>query len=236
MINAGRTPSSATLKVLQFFWRGQSIRGRVLLRGTPPPEKVIVMDATCSALQPAPITTRHYVVGEGGALADVFVYIKAGVSPVTAPTSGVPPFLDQINCEYQPYVIGVQAGQALNVRNSDPVLHNVHVLPKVAGNRERNIAQATKGTATRMTFDKPEVFVQFKCDVHPWMFAYVGAVDHPWFAVTDRQGNFSLPSGLPSGQYTLSAVHRKAGEQTQEITVGADGTATATFTFEVPAP
>ena len=213
-----------------------SVTGRVLLRGTPPPEKAIVLDAACAALQPAPITTRHYVVGEGGGLADVFVYVKAGAPSVAAPTSGTLPLLDQVNCEYQPYIIGVQAGQGLNVRNSDGLLHNVHVLAKAPGNRERNIGQPVKGMVSRLVFDKPEVFVQFKCDVHPWMFAYVGVVDHPWFAVTDRSGSFALPSGLPAGQYTLAAVHRKLGEQTQTITVGANGSAPVMFTLEVPGP
>ncbi len=215
---------------------GASVTGRVLLRGTPPPEKVIVMDAACAALQPAPITTRHYVTGPGGGLADVFVYVKAGAPSVAAATDGASPLLDQINCEYQPYVIGVQAGQTLNVRNSDALLHNVHVLARAPGNRERNIGQPVKGMVTRLVFDKPEVFVQFKCDVHPWMFAYVGVVEHPWFAVTDGNGSFALPSGLPPGQYTLAAVHRKLGEQTQTVTVGASGSAPVTFTLEVPGP
>jgi hypothetical protein len=213
-----------------------SIAGRVFLRGTPPPEKAITMDAACAALQPAPMTTRHYVVGEDGALADVFVYIKTGVSPTPAPTRSIPPLLDQVNCEYQQYVIGVQTGQTLNVRNSDNLLHNVHVLPIVPRNRERNIGQPVKGMVTRLTFEKPEIFVQFKCDVHPWMFAYVGVMEHPWFAVTDKQGNFALAPELAPGQYTVCAVHRKAGEQVQTITVGSSGRASATFTLEIPAP
>jgi hypothetical protein len=80
------------------------------------------------------------------------------------------------------------------------------------------------------------VLVQFKCDVHPWMFAYVGVVEHPWFAVTDGNGAFALPPGLPPGRYTLAAVHRKLGEQTQTITVGAGGTEPVEFLLEVPTP
>ena len=105
---------------------GASVTGRVLLRGTPPPERVIVMDAACAALQPAPITTRHYVTGPGGTLADVFVYVKQGAEAQPVSPSASTPLLDQVNCEYLPYVIGVQAGQVLKVRNSDPVLHNIH--------------------------------------------------------------------------------------------------------------
>ena len=215
---------------------GASVMGRVLLHGTPPPEKVVTLDAMCGRLHPTPMTTRHYVTGPGGTLADVLVYVKAG-----APSAGVPaglptPLLDQVNCEYVPYVIGVQAGQKLVVRNSDPALHNVHTLPKVPGNRERNIGQPVKGSQTEFMFEKPEIFVQLKCDVHPWMFAYIGVVDSPWFAVTDGNGSFTLPSGLPPGQYTLAAVHRKLGEQTQTILVGANGSEPVTFTLEVPEP
>lgn len=213
---------------------GASVTGRVLLRGTPPPEKAVTLDAACGRLHPAPMTTRHYVTGPGSTLADVFVYVKQGAEPQPVSQTLPAPLLDQVNCEYVPYVIGVQAGQKLKVRNSDPLLHNVHSLPKVPGGRERNVGQPVKGQVSDFVFEKPEIFVQFKCDVHPWMFAYVGVVEHPWFAVTDANGSFTLPSGLPPGQYTLAAVHRRLGEQTQTITVGANGTEPVTFTLEVP--
>jgi len=211
---------------------GPAVTGRVTLRGTSPPEKVIRSDVMCGRLHPAPFTTRHFVVGANGGLANTFVYIKAGASPTAA--SGPGSTLDQVGCEYQPYVLGVQAGQTFHVRNSDPLLHNVHALPRQQGNRERNIGQPVKGTTTPFVFNSPEVFVQFKCDVHPWMFAYVGVVDHPWFAVTDGNGNFALPAGLPAGQYTLAAVHQKAGEVTQPITVTENGAEPVHFTLDVP--
>jgi hypothetical protein len=213
---------------------GLTISGRVLLRGTPPPEKVVTLDAACGRLHPAPMTTRHYVVGPGSTLADVFVYVKQGAEPQSAPPPLTSPLLDQVNCEYAPYVVGVQAGQKFKVRNSDPLLHNVHAIPTIPGNKERNVGQPVKGITHDFIFEKPEVFVQFKCDVHPWMFAYLGVVEHRWFAVSDGNGNFTLPPGLPHGQYTLAAVHRKAGESTQQITVGANESEPLTFTLEVP--
>jgi hypothetical protein len=213
---------------------GLTISGRVLLRGTPPPEKAVTLDAACGRLHPAPMKTRHYVVGPGSTLADVFVYVKQGAAPQSAPPPLTSPLLDQVNCEYVPYVIGVQAGQKFKVRNSDPLLHNVHSIPTIPGNKERNVGQSVKGITHDFIFEKPEVFVQFKCDVHPWMFAYVGVVEHRWFAVSDGNGNFTLPPGLPHGQYTLAAVHRKAGESTQQITVSANESEPVTFTLEVP--
>ena len=210
-----------------------AVMGRAVLRGTPPPEKIIVPDAICGRLAVQPFTTRHYVVSADRGLANVFIYIKAGAPPT--PASGPGPTLDQVGCEYHPYVMGVQAGQTFKVRNSDPVLHNVHALTKPGGgNKERNIGQPVKGMVTPLVFSIPEVFIKFKCDVHPWMFAYVGVVEHPWFAVTDQNGNFALPAGLPPGQYTLSATHLKAGELVVPITVTANGAEPVNFTFDVP--
>ena len=211
-----------------------AVIGRAVLRGTQPPEKIITADATCGRLAVQPFTTRHYVVGADRGLANVFIYIKAGAPPT--PASGPGPMLDQVGCEYHPYVLGVQTGQTFKVKNSDPVLHNIHALTKPGGgNKERNIGQPVKGMATPFVYSSPEVFIKFKCDVHPWMFAYVGVVEHPWFAVTDQNGNFALPAGLPPGQYTLSATHLKAGELVQPITVTEQGADPVNFTFDVPA-
>lgn len=229
-ISSGPPVAVAIASGIGGLTRGSSVSGRVTLRGTPPPEKLITADAVC--LHPAPFTTRHFVVGAEGGLANTFVYIKAGASP-TAP-SGPGGTLDQIGCEFQPYVMGVQVGQTFNVKNSDPLLHNVHVLPRKPGNQERNVGQPVQGMTTRFVFNSPEVFVQFKCDVHPWMFAYVGVVDHPWFAVTDQNGNFTLPAGLPPGRYTIAAVHLKAGEKTREIRVTDHDIEPLTFTLDVP--
>ena len=209
------------------------ISGKVTLSGTPLPEKVIPLDAACGKAQGKPITTRHYVVSADKGLADVFVYVK-GAAPAPAPaTKG--PLLDQVGCEYTPYVIGVQAGQKFDVMNSDALMHNVHPIPKVAGNKEKNVAQVVKGMKSEFAFEKPEVFVQFKCDVHPWMFAYVGVAENSFFAVTDKDGNFKI-TGLPAGEYTVEAVHRKAGTATEKVTVTADDKKTANFTLKVPAP
>jgi plastocyanin len=209
------------------------ISGKVKLEGTPPPEKPIVLDAACGKLQPNQIATRHYIVGPDKGLANVFVYVKEGAKPAAPPTEKGAG-LDQKGCEYHPYVIGVQAGQHFDVKNSDALLHNVHALPKVSGNKEKNVGQPVP-MKSDFVFEKPEVLVQFKCEVHPWMFAYVGVVDNPYFAVSDKDGSYKI-TGLPAGDYTLEFVHLKAGRQTQKITVGADDKKTADVTFQVKAP
>jgi len=105
-------------------------------------------------------------------------------------------------------------------------------MPK--GNSEFNTGQPIKGMKTTHTFDKPEVMVPFKCDVHGWMNAFVGVVDHPYFAVSDKDGKFSL-KGLPPGTYTIEAWHEKLGTQTAMVTLGAKETKDANFTFKAAA-
>lgn len=209
------------------------ISGKVTLKGTPPPERKIEFDATCGKLHSKDVTTRHHVVAADGGLANVFVYIKE--APAGSKPPGEAPLLDQVNCIYEPYVLGVRAGQSFKIKNSDPLMHNVHATPKVAGNKEFNIGQPVQGMVAEKSFPNREVLVRFKCDVHPWMFAYVGVMDHQWFAVTDKDGKFKLPGDLPAGTYTLVAYHLKAGEATQQITVAAGDKKEVNFTLEVKA-
>lgn len=207
------------------------ISGKIKLKGTPPAEIPIQMDEACGKLQPKQATTRHYVVGADSGLGNVFVYIKSGAKP--APAKGEATMLDQEGCMYQPYVMGVQTGQKFKIKNSDDTLHNVHAMPK--NNKEFNFGQPVKGMVTEKSFDQPEVLVKFKCDVHPWMFAYVGVVEHPYFAVTDKDGNFTLKD-VPAGEYTVEAVHLKAGKAEQKVTLADADKKALEFALEVPAP
>lgn len=200
------------------------ITGKITLKGTPPASPQLPFDPACGKLHTGPKNMPWYVVGKGGELADVFVYLKEGVTSKPA-APGSPVVIDQVGCEYAPYVAGAQAGQVVRVLNSDPLLHNVHPTPTVAGNKEMNRAQLPKGPALDHTFPNQEVFVRFKCDVHPWMFAYVGVVDHPYFAVTGADGSFTIKN-VPPGKYTVEAVHRKSHPTgkgvSKEVNVGAD--------------
>ncbi len=208
------------------------ITGKVTLTGKPPPEIPIPLDANCMKVQHQAITTRHYVVGQENGLGNVFVWIKEGVTGKYTPPA-TPGVLDQVGCEYEPYVQGLMTGQKLKIVNSDPFLHNVDCMPVI--NRGFNVAQVTRGQATEKVFDKQEVLVKFKCDVHPWMFAYVGVVDHPFFCVTDKDGNYKI-SGLPPGKYTIEAYHLKAGKSDQAITVADGEKKVVNFTLAVPTP
>jgi hypothetical protein len=207
------------------------IVGTVSLLGTPPAEIPIELGPSCGRLRRAPVTTRHFVVSPEGGLANVFVSLGQGVEGGFISTGPAPP-LDQIRCMFEPYVFGVQTNQKFFVQNSDPELHNLHFTPRL--NRERNIAQPAGKRLLEFNFPKPEPFIRIKCDVHPWMFAYVSVVEHPFFAVTDTNGLFRLPTGFPAGRYVVTAMHLKAGTLSQEVILAPGEQKAIEFQFAVP--
>ncbi len=213
------------------------ITGTITLEGTAPApqENTFLRDnADCSKLHPEPAKISFYTVGPKNELKDVVVTIK-GVSGKSTGASAKPYVIDQKACEYTPYIGAVQTGQKILVKNSDPILHNVHILPTSSGNgSEKNSAQAAGQPDLEFSFAAPEEFLKFKCDVHPWMIAYVTVVDSPYFSVSDKDGKFKI-TGLPAGKYTIEANHRKAGKVTKEVEVK-DGSTTVDFTLPVPKP
>src|SRR5262249_9431649 len=212
--------------------RAGDITGTITLKGTPPAEKEITPlkdDPNCGKLQTTTPTTHFYVVGSKGELADVVVSVVGPSGSKGASAS--PLVIAQKGCEYTSLIQAVQTKQNSLVKNSYPVLHNVHTLPAVAGNAEKNQAQAPNGPDLTFTFSKPEPFLKFKCNVHPWMFAWISVFDHPYFAVTDKDGLIKIPN-VPAGKYTVEAVHRKAGTTSQEIEVKDGEPAKVSFTLE----
>lgn len=215
------------------------ITGTVTIKGTPPKEKDITPlkdDATCGKFHTEMPTTHFFVVGANGGLGDVVVsLLDASGQPITGKSTGAsaPPItLDQKGCEYSPQIFAVQTGQKIMVQNSDPVLHNVHETPAAdSGNTELNQAQMPGSPALPFTIAKPEMFLKFKCDVHPWMFSWVSVFDNPYFAVSDKDGSYKI-ANVPPGKYKIQAAHRKLGTTTQDIEVK-EGGATANFILEV---
>ncbi len=211
------------------------ITGKITLKGTPPApvENLdIKANADCSKFHTAPVTTQHFVVGAAGELANVVVSLK-GVPAKAGGESAKPAVIDQKDCLYVPQIMAIQTGQKLMVRNSDPVSHNVHTLPAAKGNDEKNQGQAAKQPDLTFSFPKPENFMKFKCDIHPWMGAWVTVFDHPYFAVTDKDGKFTIKD-VPPGKYTVEARHRKAAPEgvTKDVEVKDSG-ATADFVLEI---
>jgi hypothetical protein len=211
------------------------IKGMVTLEGTAPKNDIIKMNAdpVCLKQTKGEQTQETYMVGgDGKSLANVFVYIKDGLGNyIYDPPTG-PATIDQQGCRYHPHVFGMRVGQVLEIVNSDPTLHNIHALPK--GNTEFNTGQPIQGMKTEHKFTAKEVMVPFKCDVHGWMNAYVGVLDHPYFAVSDADGKFDL-KGVPPGTYTIEAWHEKLGTTTKSVTLAEKGTQEIAFTFKAPA-
>lgn len=213
------------------------IVGTVTYKGTPPAEKTITPildDPSCGASYNGKAPTTHfYVVGANGEFGDVIVSLKDVSGPANG-ASAAPAVLDQKGCLYTPSILTLQTSQKLIVKNSDPVLHNVHLNPTVADNEKANeasinSAQMPNGADLNYAFPKPEKFLKFQCDVHPWMFAWVTIVDSPYFAQTGVDGKFVIKN-VPPGKYTIVADHRKAGETTQDIEVK-DTDVNVNFTF-----
>jgi hypothetical protein len=214
------------------FLSAADITGKVTLKGTPPPEKELaVADGFCGPGSTAKtFKGRVYRTDASGGLEDVVVYLKD--APAGGPANAQPKVLDQKGCQYEPYVMALQVNEPLIVKNSDPVLHNVHTRPTVAGNKEQNQAQMAHGPDLKFSFPAAEQFMRVECNVHPYMVSYISVFEHPYFAVTDKDGNFTIKN-VPKGNYTVEAAHRRAGKADQKVTVG-DGNATANFTLEVP--
>jgi len=206
-----------------------TVSGVVKFDGTPPAPKRIDMaaDANCAASGASTMTDD--VVVADGKLENVFVYVKGG--PVDTysfekPANAVT--IDQQGCRYHPRVVGLQTGQTIRFTNSDQTTHNVHPTPK--NNQEWNQSQAPNQGPIEKVFNRAETLIPVKCNVHPWMKANVGVLAHPYFAVSAKDGSYSIKN-LPPGSYTLVAYHETLGEKTQNITVGAKEAKTQDFNY-----
>ncbi len=209
---------------------GATITGKVKFTGTKPAMPAIDMseEAKCKAKYTATPHEEMVVVNPNGTLANVFVYVKAGLpAGGTYPTPATPVVLDQDGCRYHPHVFGIQVGQTMQIKNSDGILHNIKA--KGVKNRPFNISQPSVMTSDR-TFSAPEVMVPLECNVHGWMHAWAGVLPHPYFAVSGADGSYTI-KGLPPGTYTIEAWHEKYGLQTATVTVTAGGSKSQDFTF-----
>ncbi len=206
-----------------------TITGSIKYEGTAEKPRVVRMDSDPLCMPEGPTNSEVLLVGPGNGLQNAFVYVKDGLGDRAFQAPKTPIVLDQKGCKYSPHVFGAQVGQPVIILNSDATLHNVHAVPKA--NAEFNFGQALKGMKTTRTFDKPEVMVPFRCDVHGWMAAYGGIVPHPFFAVSGPDGSFEI-KGLPAGTYTLEVWHERLGTRTQTVKVDGKAGATSNFAFK----
>jgi hypothetical protein len=207
-----------------------SLKGTVKFLGTVPAPRPINMsaDPSCAKQHSSPALSQEIVADAKGDLQNVVVFVSEGLGNRTFEPPSQPAVIEQKGCMYAPHVLAVRASQQLEVVNSDPTLHNIHPLP--ANNREWNKAEAP-GTTTEETFAREEIAIPIKCNVHPWMRSYVAVFNHPYFAVTGKDGSFDLGK-LPPGTYTIKAWHEKLGTAVQQVTIGASETKPVDFVFK----
>src|SRR3954471_794172 len=212
-----------------------SITGTVTFDGKVPTLRPLTMEAdpACAKKHTAPVPNEALVLGSGNTMANIMVYVSKGLpAGKTYPAPATPVTIHQDGRLYKPHVLGIVAGQQAKILNSDGILHNIHTLPKVNPSFNRGQPATVKEMTTN--FPKAEDVFQVKCDVHPWMSAYVGVFTHPFFSVTGTDGKFTI-SGLDPGTYEITAWHERLGVQTATITVGASDTKTQNFKFTLPA-
>ena len=210
-----------------------TLKGHVKYDGKAPKKKKLRMDAdpVCGSSHSSPVLSENFKMASDGSMAEALVYLKNVKYSGGVPSE--PAVLDQKGCIYMPHVFGMVAGQELLIKNSDATLHNIHSMPKV--NKEFNFAMPKVVKEKKATFSKsePDPFY-IKCDVHPWMKTWVLVSDHPYFAVTDAKGNFSI-DGIPAGTYEVVCWQEKFGKRTltAEVTIG-EGDTTKDFVFTRP--
>ena len=203
-----------------------SVSGTVKFDGAAPKAAKIDMsqDPACKGAN-----TAETVVADNGNLANVFVYVKDGLGNRTfdVPTQAVT--IDQQGCRYHPHVLGVMAGQNVQIKNDDQTTHNIHPTPK--DNREWNESQPPAAAPIEKNFAREEIMLTAKCNQHPWMKMYINVVKSPFYAVTGPDGKYEI-KGLPPGDYTIAFVQEKLGEQDQKVTLAAKDSKTVDASFK----
>lgn len=208
-----------------------TIAGSVKFVGDAPRRRQIDMGgkAECANLHSEPVLAQDIIVNDNGTLRNVLVYVRKGVEDWKFEPPSDPVVLNQQGCMFEPHVLGVQLGQELIIRNSDPFAHNVNA--KAVRNQAFNFTQPSAGVEDTKTFNRGEVFIPVNCDIHGWMSTYIAVIPHPYFAVTDADGSFQLTQ-LPPGDYTIEAHHEFLDKQTMEVTIGDNETKEVEFSFE----
>lgn len=196
------------------------IFGVVNYKGEAPARKELVISGGgCRPSEEAVLSEKLIVTD--GKVANALVYIDRGLEAMDHPVPEDIVYLNQEGCMYKPHVVALRVGQELHVLNSDDTTHNVHSPTK-------NVNQPGGAKPQVIKYERATIGDSYVCDIHPWMSAYVCAVDHPYFALTGPDGRFELPE-LPPGKYRLTAWQEKCGRTRAEFTVPPGGTAEVSF-------
>jgi len=233
--DAPKQPAAEAPKPVEYFHvdpaTAGSITGSISYRGSKPARQVISMEAEegCQKANAGkPVYDEQLLVGKNGGLISAFVYIQSGLENKKFEPVKEAVVLDQRGCMFTPRVLGIRPAQPLDLKNGDSVSHNIHPMP--VNNHEWNQEQPPHAADVQHRFARSEVMIPVKCNIHAWMHAWIGVVDHPYFAVTAADGKFEWKN-VPPGDYTIAVWHEKLPEQKQQVHVAAAGSAAVNFTY-----
>ena len=187
---------------------GSEITGKVQYDGKVPRAKKLNMNADpiCGKSHEGPVFNESFKVNDEKFMENVIVWVNNPKHSAKIPDTPIE--LDQVGCQYIPHVTGIMKGQELMIKNSDKTLHNIHSMSEV--NSAFNFAMPAKSDPSMKKFNENEDPFYIKCDVHPWMKSWVIVLDHPFWGVTDADGNYTINlNGLEAGDYELCFWHEK---------------------------
>ena len=207
-----------------------TITGQIRLAGPVPEQTTVQLGgwSECAAQHPGGLPKTGDVLVQNGMVQNAVVSIKDGLEERVFAVPTDPVVSDQKGCIFLPRVMAAQVDQPVRFTNSDPSAHNVHGLPDHA--RQWNFSLSVKGAARTITVDQPEAMIEMKCDIHPWMKAYLGVFDHPYFALSGADGRFTLQN-VPAGDYTIEVWHERLASQSQKVSLGAKETKNVEMTL-----
>jgi hypothetical protein len=230
-LNTAKAIVAAEMSPEEAGTHSATITGRVFFKGPAPAPKPIQMnrDPACCPQGGERIYAEEVAINTDSTLRNVFIYIKEGLAQRQFPIPASPAILDQRHCRYEPRVFGIRAGQPLEILNSDRTFHNVHA--SAQKNTSFNLAMSAVMKVRERSFARAEIMIPIRCNVHPWMIAYAGVLDHPFYDVTGAQGSYKL-SALPAGKYVIEAWHEQFGTLSQKVALGEAENQTIDFTFQ----
>jgi plastocyanin len=200
--------------------RAETIKGNIRYVGAPIEKKN------------TPVTIDQYICGKEKEPEDLLLSSNKGIRNAVVSLQNIPPGakrdwnfpaakMDQKQCSFIPRIVIVPVGGMVEFLNSDRLLHNVRSAGKE--NPPFNRAQP-HARSISFAFKQPEL-LRVDCDLHSWMRGWVVVADHPFYAVTNDQGEFVLEN-VPRGKYMLQVWQESLGNVTQEVVVGDKGTTT----------
>jgi hypothetical protein len=147
-------------------------------------------------------------------IANIFVYLQKPPADMPADLKESKEKIvkfDQKNCRFLPHTLILRTDQTIEILSDDPISHNTHVFPIRQDGKNEAIAPNDRSGNVKWQFTLPEKMpTTVKCDIHSWMEARWLIIDHPYAAITDKQGRFKIEN-VPAGEHKFAIWHERAG-------------------------